>query len=63
MQWGEGGGRGGLKILKKCGGGVLIDSVVSFQLIYRPLAYGRVYLPFWKMADTPFHIQGDDTVT
>ena len=28
--------------------------------IYRPLAYERVYLPLYKVADTPFHIQGDD---
>ena len=26
----------------------------------RPLGYERVYLPLCKMADTPFHIQGDD---
>ena len=28
--------------------------------IYRPLVYERVYLPLYKVADTPFHIQGDD---
>ena len=22
--------------------------------------YERVYLPLWKVADTPFHIQGDE---
>ena len=27
---------------------------------YRPLEYERVYLPFGKVADTPFHIQVDD---
>ena len=27
---------------------------------YRPLRYERVYLPLNKVADTPFHIQGDD---
>ena len=26
----------------------------------RPLGYERVYLPLCKVADTPFHIQGDD---
>ena len=26
---------------------------------FRPLGYERVYLPLWKVADTPFHIQGD----
>ena len=30
--------------------------------IYRPLGYERVYLPLYKEADTPFHIQGDDIV-
>ena len=27
--------------------------------ITRPLGYERVYLPLHKVADTPFHIQGD----
>ena len=26
----------------------------------RPVGYERVYLPLCKVADTPFHIQGDD---
>ena len=26
----------------------------------RRLGYERVYLPLWKVADTPFHIQGGD---
>ena len=26
----------------------------------RPLGYERVYLPLCKVADTPFHIQGDE---
>ena len=25
----------------------------------RPLGYERVYLPLYKVADTPFHIRGD----
>ena len=29
----------------------------------RPLGYGRVYLPLYKVADTPFHIQGVDVYT
>ena len=29
-------------------------------LIYRRPGYERVYLPLCKVADTPFHIQGDD---
>ena len=28
--------------------------------VYRPLRYERVYLPLYKVADTPFHILGDD---
>ena len=28
--------------------------------LYRLLRYERVYLPLCKVADTPFHIQGDD---
>ena len=28
--------------------------------LYRPLGYERVYLTLCKVADTPFHIQGDD---
>ena len=28
--------------------------------LYRHLGYERVYLPLGKVADTPFHIQGDD---
>ena len=28
--------------------------------IYRPLGYERVYLPHYKVADTPFFIQGDN---
>ena len=27
--------------------------------LYRPLGYERVYLSLCKLADTPFHIQGD----
>ena len=29
-------------------------------LIQRPIGHERVYLPLYKVADTPFHIQGDD---
>ena len=31
-------------------------------LTYRPFGYERVYLPLYKVADTPFHIQGDDII-
>ena len=27
--------------------------------VYRPFGYERVYLPFHKLADTPFHIEGE----
>ena len=43
------------------GGNVLHTSAkkaIKTQWIY-PLGYERVYLPLHKMADTPFHIQGD----
>ena len=30
--------------------------------IDRPLGYERVYLPLYKVTDTPFHIQGHDIV-
>ena len=30
--------------------------------LIRPLEYERVYLPLYKVADTPFHIQGDELV-
>ena len=34
-------------------------SMISHD-ITRPLGYERVYLPLYKGADTPFHIQGDE---
>ena len=36
------------------------DSSGIRRTIFRPLGYERVYLPLYKVADTPFHIQGDD---
>ena len=42
---------------------VLIDPQLYDVIIIntiRPLGYERVYLPLYKVADTPFHIQGDD---
>ena len=36
------------------------DLFGGWRPIYRPLGYERVYLQFHKVADTPFHIQGDD---
>ena len=36
---------------------IIVRSIIS---IYRPLEYERVYLPLCKVADTPFHNQGDD---
>ena len=37
-----------------------VCSSICPSVIYSPLRYGRVYLPLYKVADTPFHIQGDD---
>ena len=31
-----------------------------YMPVYRHLGSERVYLPLQKVADTPFHIQGDD---
>ena len=36
-----------------CGFGLIIMLVL-------PLGYERVHLPLYKVADTPFHIQGDE---
>ena len=33
---------------------------LELMTTYCPLGYQRVYLPLYKVADTPFHIQGDD---
>ena len=37
-------------------------SLSFFKSTYaiRPFGYKRVYLPLRKVADTPFHIQGDE---
>ena len=35
-------------------------SLISDVSVYRPLEYERVYLPLCRVADTPFHIQGND---
>ena len=32
----------------------------SNKQIYHPIGYEKVYLPLCKVADTPFHIQGDE---
>ena len=39
---------------------VLIIRLLGRSLLYHSLGYERVYLPHRKVADTPFHIQGDD---
>ena len=36
---------------------------ISDLVIHRSLGYERVYLPLCKVADTPYHIQGDDMCT
>ena len=35
---------------------------IMFVSRHSTLGYERVYLPLYKMADTPFHIQGDEYV-
>ena len=35
------------------------SNLQRIETLSRPLGYERVYLPFCKVADTPFHIQGD----
>ena len=37
----------------------LHTSLVMLRII-RPFGYERVYLPLYKVANTPFHIQGDE---
>ena len=39
----------------------LSHTIVYCTPLYRPSEYERVYLPLYKMADTSFQIQGDDT--
>ena len=43
-------------------GWLLTDSifVADILLLIRHLGYERVYLPLCQVADTPFHIQGDE---
>ena len=36
------------------------QSHLLFQYIIRRIWYERVYLPLYKVADTPFHVQGDE---
>ena len=38
-------------------------SKLNLYVIFRPFRYERVYLPLCKVADTPFHIQGDDLLS
>ena len=37
-----------------------VDGYWIIVNIIRPLGYDRVYVLLWKVADTPFHIQGDE---
>ena len=36
------------------------NAVLTIFGVFRPFGYERVYLPLSKVADTPFHIKGDD---
>ena len=39
---------------------LLSQTILSMSVaFYRPLGYERVYLPLYKVADTPYYIQGD----
>ena len=38
-------------------------SISAYVMIFHPLGYERVDLPLHKVADTPFHIQGDDLIS
>ena len=35
-------------------------TVYEYTIMSTPLGYERVYVPLYKVADTPFHIQGAD---
>ena len=36
--------------------------LIFLQLLWRPFGYERVYLPLYKVANTPFHTQEDDNM-
>ena len=36
-----------------------VNNTCIIRSTIRPLGYERVYLPLYKVADTPFHIQRD----
>ena len=39
-----------------------LSGCAPILLTIRPLGYERVHLPLGKVADTPFHIQGDEFI-
>ena len=39
-----------------------LEAIKLQQSSFRTLGYERVYLPLQEVADTPFHIQGDDLI-
>ena len=39
------------------------NKYISELKSHRPLGYERVYLPLYKVADTPFYVQGDDIIS
>ena len=39
---------------------MLTNIIIIYSSIDRHLGYERVYLPLYQVADTPFHIQGDE---
>ena len=42
--------------------GIATGRLHCAYVIIRPFGYERVYLPLSIVADTPFHIQGDDII-
>ena len=41
----------------------LKEIIVDVSILYRPLRHERVHLPLYKVADTPFHIQGGEILS
>ena len=42
---------------------IIFSCILVLKSLRRPLGYEKVYLPLCKMADTLFHIQGDEKIT
>ena len=42
---------------------LIIVIIHPWNTIVCPLGYERVYLPLREVADTPFHVQGEELIT